>query len=232
MKVLDREVKVGAGDAQVGRGRVIVRGLMGEMRARRGKRSQGRRDVECRVRQGGEEPRQLEWTCDVLRERLYIHPRRRQLTRRHRRHIVNVQRNQRAQSIQVRNQGDMPRQPQGQMSFTPAQALYLIDRLVRERRITQSTVRAMAAEMDGEVRELEQRLAALRGLSPEPRSQSRRRRSSKPMSPETMASRRIQGQYLGLIRQVPATKRGQFKKIAREQGREAAIRQLRIALKK
>ena len=117
------------------------------------------------------------------------------------------------------------------MSFTPAQALYLIDRLVRERRITQSTVRAMAAEMDGEVRELEQRLAALRGLSPEPRSQSRRRRSSKPMSPDTMASRRIQGRSW-IIRQVPATKRGQFKKIAREQGREAAIRQLRIALKK
>ena len=58
------------------------------------------------------------------------------------------------------------------MSFTPAQALYLIDRLVREQRHRSSTVRAMAAEMDGEVRELEQRLAALARALPEPRSRS------------------------------------------------------------
>jgi hypothetical protein len=118
------------------------------------------------------------------------------------------------------------------MSLTPAQALYVLDRLIRERRITSAAVHSMVGDMDREVRELEQRLASLRGLSSPPRSQVRRRRSTKATSPETMASRRIQGQYLGLVRQIPATQRGKFKKIALEEGREAAIRQLRVALAK
>jgi hypothetical protein len=47
-----------------------------------------------------------------------------------------------------------------------------------------------------------------------------------------LAARKLQGQYLGFIRQVPANKRGRFKKIAKESGRDAAIAALRAALGK
>jgi hypothetical protein len=58
----------------------------------------------------------------------------------------------------------------------------------------------------------------------------RRRKSA--ITPEQLASRQLQGRYLGLIRQVPANKRAQYQKIAKEKGREAAIRELQDAVKK
>lgn len=57
-----------------------------------------------------------------------------------------------------------------------------------------------------------------------------RKRSS--ITPEQLASRQLQGRYLGLIRQVPANKRAQYQKIAKEKGREAAIRELQDVVKK
>ena len=116
--------------------------------------------------------------------------------------------------------------------MTPSQALYVVDRLLREKRITPSVVRTIAGEMDAEVRELERRLAALRGDAPRRERVRSKRRTTRAASPETMASRRIQGQYLGLVRQIPAAQRGKFKKIAADEGREAAIRALRVALGK
>jgi len=52
------------------------------------------------------------------------------------------------------------------------------------------------------------------------------------LSPEQLASRQLQGRYLGLIRQIPASKRGQYQKTAKEKGREAAIREMQDTLKK
>ena len=40
------------------------------------------------------------------------------------------------------------------------------------------------------------------------------------------------GRYLGLIRQIPASRRGQYQRIAKEQSREAAIREMESVLKK
>ena len=59
----------------------------------------------------------------------------------------------------------------------------------------------------------------------------RRRRRSK-ITPEQLASRQLQGRYLGLIRQIPASKRGQYQKIAKDKGREAAIKEMAGALGK
>lgn len=118
------------------------------------------------------------------------------------------------------------------LGLSPAQAVYVVDRLVRDKRISPARVRAIAADMVAEVREIERRLALLRGVSAPvwDRDRSRVRKPRRAVSAETAASRQIQGQYLGLIRQIPATQRGRFKKVAREKGREAAIRQLRVAL--
>jgi hypothetical protein len=57
----------------------------------------------------------------------------------------------------------------------------------------------------------------------------RRRRRSR-ITPEQLASRQLQGRYLGLIRQIPASTRAQSQKIAKERGREAAINEMRANL--
>lgn len=58
----------------------------------------------------------------------------------------------------------------------------------------------------------------------------RRRRSA--ITAEQLASRQLQGRYLGLIRQIPASKRGQYQRTAKEKGREAAIKEMQNALGK
>jgi hypothetical protein len=60
----------------------------------------------------------------------------------------------------------------------------------------------------------------------------KRRQQGKELSAEQMASRKLQGRYLALVRQIPATRRGQYSKIAKESGREAAIQRMEEALRK
>jgi hypothetical protein len=119
--------------------------------------------------------------------------------------------------------------------LTPSQALYVIDRLIIEKRISPAIVAKIRDEMASEIRELEERLARLRG-SEEPRPSSvQRRKSPRPtdgsLSPATLASRRLQGQYLNLIRRIPAPQRSRYKQIALTKGREEAVRALRRTLK-
>jgi hypothetical protein len=59
----------------------------------------------------------------------------------------------------------------------------------------------------------------------------KRRRRTK-ITAEQLASRQLQGRYLGLIRQIPASRRAAFQKIAKDRGREAAINEMRTTLKK
>jgi len=59
-----------------------------------------------------------------------------------------------------------------------------------------------------------------------------RKRGGAALSPEQLASRQLQGRYLGLIRQIPASRRGQYQKTAKERGREAAIKEMQSALGK
>jgi len=60
----------------------------------------------------------------------------------------------------------------------------------------------------------------------------KKRRGGAALTPEQLASRQLQGRYLGLIRQIPATRRGQYQKTAKERGREAAIKEMQEVLKK
>ena len=52
------------------------------------------------------------------------------------------------------------------------------------------------------------------------------------ITPEQLASRQLQGRYLALVRQFPATKRAAYAKTAKEKGREAAIREMQDSLRK
>jgi len=67
--------------------------------------------------------------------------------------------------------------------------------------------------------------------APAAKAPDRRRRRSA-ITPEQLASRQLQGRYLGLIRQIPATRRAQYQRIAKERGREAAIGAMMDTLKK
>jgi hypothetical protein len=60
----------------------------------------------------------------------------------------------------------------------------------------------------------------------------RRRRRQVELTPEQRASRQLQGRYLALVRQFAVSRRPQFSKIAKEKGREAAIKEMQNALKK
>jgi hypothetical protein len=167
--------------------------------------------------------------------------------------------------------------------LSPGQAAYVLERLVRDRRVSQSDVNRYVSEMSREISDLESQLRRLRdavggtlsaavervvavaapiarrgrkagrkagrrtGRPPgRPRrggaavtaaagtgtggGVKRRRRAT--VTEEQLASRKLQGRYLSLVRQFPAGKRAQFAKTAKDRGREAAIKEMSDQLKK
>ena len=122
----------------------------------------------------------------------------------------------------------MPRQQQtGSSGLNPSQALYVLDRLIRERRIKANEVTRMAAEMTSEIADLERRLAMLRGNEG---GSGRGRPGRRPVNAAVAASRRLQGEYMGLMRHISGRERARIKKIAAEKGREAAVKEMRTHL--
>ena len=124
------------------------------------------------------------------------------------------------------------------MHLTPGQASYVLERLMSDRRVTQGEVNRYLADMQREIGDLERRLDNLRAAAGKAVGRVReagasaaavlvgRKRRRANITPEQRASRQLQGRYLGLIRQIPASKRNQYKKIAQEKGREAAIKEM------
>jgi hypothetical protein len=146
-----------------------------------------------------------------------------------------------------------PRKNQ-ELELSHGQAHYVLGRLIGDRRVSSADVKRYVGEMHREIQKLEERLRSLRsaagsaiasavqrvrrgpGRPPGPAADGgtkrRRRRRSSALTPEQRASRQLQGRYLGLIRQIPASRRGQYAKIAKEKGREAAIREMQSTLNK
>ncbi len=163
------------------------------------------------------------------------------------------------------------------------QASYVLERLVKDRRVSQSDVNGYLSQMSNEISELEARLqhlkdavggavsgiasaaasavAAVRrrpGRPPGKRGPGRppgsgrkpgrppasaaasegaatgakRRRRRTAITSEQLASRQLQGRYLALVRRFPATKRAAYAKVAKERGREAAIKDMQESLGK
>ena len=150
-----------------------------------------------------------------------------------------------------------PRKSSSNAQLSPGQASYVLQRLIRDRRVSAGEVSRYVSDMQREITELEERLEALRQASGSASSQTggQRRRGRPPaqassqqsqgggqggaqrrrgraITAEQRQSRVIQGRYLGLIRQIPASRRGQYQKIAKEKGREAAIKEMASALGK
>jgi hypothetical protein len=145
----------------------------------------------------------------------------------------------------------MPRR-RTQPTLTSGQAEYVVNRMLAERRISSAEIDHYVSGMQEEIREIEERLARLRaaasaarqtedrgparGYPPgrprrgRPPGRPRGRRAAAKSKPNP--SQQLQGRYLGLIHQIPATKRAQYSKIAKEKGREAAIKEMQAALGK
>lgn len=137
-----------------------------------------------------------------------------------------------------------------QPSLTSTQARYVIDRLLADRRISPAEVAQYVAALPGEIRALEERLASLRatangGQAPAesaataPKRGRTRRRSAasakkgaNPQSTAVPAWRKLQGSYIGYLRQFPESKRGKYQRIAKKDGRETAIMRMKKALGK
>ena len=147
-----------------------------------------------------------------------------------------------------------PRKSEGH-SLSPGQASYVLDRLVGDRRVSRADINRYVDDMKREISVLEQRLQSLneatgdaisraihavmpgrrRGRPPGSASSSSTggaKRARAKITPEQLASRKLQGRYLGLIRQIPASRRAQYQKIAKERGREAAIKEMAATLNK
>lgn len=134
-------------------------------------------------------------------------------------------------------------------ALTPGQARYILEKLVSDRRVSAGEMNRYIGDMHREIDSLEERLQSLRSAAPEraqqqpgawrrgpgrpPGSGARKTgRTTTALTPEQRASRQLQGRYLGLIRQIPATRRGQYARLAKEKGREAAIKEMISALNK
>lgn len=152
-----------------------------------------------------------------------------------------------------------PRKAASRPDLTPGQAAYVLNRLVKERRISSADINRYVADLGNEISALERELERLRaahggGSTPveAPRRAAaaapvRRRRGRKAgakraagagskkqasgLTPEQQASRQLQGRYLGLVRQFPQSRRAHYSRIAKEKGREAAIKEMLDARK-
>jgi hypothetical protein len=116
----------------------------------------------------------------------------------------------------------------------PAQAHQILQDLIKDARITAAEVGRYL-----QIQRLEEQLRSLRSgvgvrlRGPVARAGAAVRRGRRrAITAEQAASRKLQGKYLSLVRQIPATRRSQYAKIAKDRGREAAIREMQDVLKK
>ena len=135
----------------------------------------------------------------------------------------------------------MPKPQHASRRPTPGEALYVLDRLVKTRRVTEREIAEIIGDMHSEMQTIEYRLAELYAATGHAMSTASRRirgaghatrTRRRTVTPELARSRRIQGQYMGLIRHLRGEARERIKKLAEEQGREAAIKAMRSSADK
>jgi len=115
------------------------------------------------------------------------------------------------------------------IELTPDQAKWVLSRMLDDRRLTRRELDGYLKRMTNEIAELEQEIARLRSAIPggphgfPAVKASRASRARRNVSPEVLASRRLQGEYIRAIKALPERERPKYKRIARQEGREAAI---------
>lgn len=137
----------------------------------------------------------------------------------------------------------MPRGRRRGWNISPTDAKDFLQNLIHEGKVAATDVARFF-----EIRNLERRLAELRGTVMRRRGRppasaaaaapaagggkKRKRRASRNLTPQQRASRQLQGRYLGLIRQIPASQRARYARVAKDKGRESAIKEMQSALNK
>jgi len=120
--------------------------------------------------------------------------------------------------------------PETKVSVTPAQAQWIVERLIADRRISQAEVRSILSDLGHEIASIEQRLATLRAAtatasvtSQTPPRQARSARPGKSGSRKKGHPRGIAGTLAVLLRSIPAAEHAAIAAIRADQGIKAAI---------
>jgi hypothetical protein len=125
--------------------------------------------------------------------------------------------------------------------LTSGQAHFILARLIDEGTVSATDVRRVLGQMWAELNFIERRLSELRAAAEPLRHPVRAARSvttkmksaaKRVMSAERKASMRMQGEYLGLLTQIPKNGRSKYQRIAKTEGREKAIDAMKTALDK
>ncbi len=111
------------------------------------------------------------------------------------------------------------------------QARYVLEKLIDEGKVSASDVRRHLSGIWEEMSFLEKRVAELRGAT-EPIRARLKKAARRVVSSERKASQKLQGRYLGFIRQIPEKSRARYQRIAKVAGRQKAIDAMREALGK
>ena len=126
-------------------------------------------------------------------------------------------------------------------SLTPGQALFILEKLIDEGKVSASDIRRLLGSMWEEMTTIERRIEELRGAAApmaHPVRAARKvtsrikRAASRFSSSDRAASMKTQGQYLGYLTQIAKEERPKYKALAQASGREAAIAAMKRALGK
>jgi hypothetical protein len=119
------------------------------------------------------------------------------------------------------------------LKLTPAQAHYVLNRLIQEGRLRARQVGDALAARAREIASLRERLAALellgapehgRGRRGRPPAGPRARRRTRKLSPKVRALRKQQGKYMGFMRRLKPAQKAKVRAVREKQGLPAAIR--------
>ena len=124
-------------------------------------------------------------------------------------------------------------------AVTSGQATFILEKLIDEGKVTAADVRRLLAGMWDEMNALERRISELRGIASATQTVRRLKRvvkrataKTRTLSAKTRASYRLQGQFLGYLRQIPERDRAKYKRLAKTEGREKAVAAMKSALGK
>lgn len=128
----------------------------------------------------------------------------------------------------------MPLRRTSPVPLSPGQALFVLERLVRDRVVATGEIRRYLADMSSEIAALEARLCKLRdaagdGAQRERAKPRRAARSRTARTPRRAArgngnlGKQLGGRFAGLIRRLPVNERSKYHDIKAKDGVEAAI---------
>lgn len=124
----------------------------------------------------------------------------------------------------------------GELGITPAQAHYVLTKMLDDRKVTRRDVATYLGMMEKEINDLEKRLQSLRSLKEGGSNEKPRASKAKPVggrkkvTAQQKASRKLQGVYMSMLRRIPKSKRAQYKTLATEKDRQAAVDAMKAAL--